>query len=249
MLLISAILVSTSTYAWFSMNTQVVAKGMKVTAKVTGSLYIYNQEASTAPEASAVVSSEMDFQMPTETALKPTSTKTLAAGSWWTTAAQSPTSYEKASSSTYTSVAAANLDEYRLVKTVYVRGENDFTNLSVTGVTINTSNDDVIDDAVTIAVKCTADGGTAHWFCNEVDTNRHGAVTGTSTTDTLTFTQVSGSGLSNVILPTGSANTVYTVEIYIYYDGMSSSCYTNAANGASVDGLTIAVTLGATFNP
>ena len=32
MLLISAVLMGTSTYAWFSMNTQVSATGMKVTA-------------------------------------------------------------------------------------------------------------------------------------------------------------------------------------------------------------------------
>lgn len=224
-------------------------KGMKVTAKVTGSLYIYDQEAATAPSSDAVIASEMNFNMADYTALKPTSTKTLANTAWYTAAAQVPSSYEKTSTSNYSNIDSANIDQYRLLKTVYVRGENDFTNLSVVGITINTSNDDTIDDAITIAVKCTADGGQAQWFCNEVTTNRHGAVTGATTTDTLTFTQVSGTGLTNVILATGEANTVYTVEIYLYYDGMSSSCYTNAANGASVDGLTVAVTLGATFNP
>ncbi len=40
MLLVSAILVSTATFAWFSMNTQVTAKGMQVKAKAEGGIVI-----------------------------------------------------------------------------------------------------------------------------------------------------------------------------------------------------------------
>jgi len=247
MLAVSASMLATSTYAWFSMNTQVTAKGMQVKAKVTGSLYIYDQETTTKPEADKVTSTEMNFAMPSQTELKPTSTKTLGDSDWYTAAAASPTAYGKATNASYSEIATANLDEYRLLKTVYVRGENAFTDLQVTGITINQGNDDVIDDAVTIAVKCRDSGGQAVWYCNETTTNRNGAVTGALTTDTLTFTQVSGTGLTGTVLASGAANTVYTVDIYIYYDGMSTSCYTNAANTASVDGLNVALTLGATF--
>jgi hypothetical protein len=40
LLLVSAIVLSTSSYAWFSMNTQVTASGMEVTAKAPASLLI-----------------------------------------------------------------------------------------------------------------------------------------------------------------------------------------------------------------
>ena len=47
MLLVSAILVSTSTYAWFSMNTTVTAKGMAVKARAEEGLVISNAAAGT----------------------------------------------------------------------------------------------------------------------------------------------------------------------------------------------------------
>lgn len=242
-LLVATLVTTNATYAWFSMNTTVSATGMKVTAKVAGSLYISNATAK--PDATAITASTVDFAMEQGTELKPTSTATLANNAWYSAAAVAPTAYAKTGD--YAAVNEGDLDGYRLLKTVYVRGEVGFTNLQVTGITINTTNDDVIDDALTVAIKCIDAGGASQFFSNEVSTNRHGAVAAGGLT-TLTFTQVSGTGLSNVILASGAANTVYTVEIYIYYDGESTSCYTNAANAVSVDGCTVGVTLGATFS-
>lgn len=47
MLLVSAVLLSTASYAWFSMNTTVTATGMQVTAKVPDSLQISVTDANT----------------------------------------------------------------------------------------------------------------------------------------------------------------------------------------------------------
>lgn len=46
MLLVSAILVSTASYAWFSMNTQVKATGMQIQAKSEGGIVISNESGS-----------------------------------------------------------------------------------------------------------------------------------------------------------------------------------------------------------
>ena len=47
MLLVSAVLLSTASYAWFSMNAQVTATGMQVTAQAPASLLISNTNATT----------------------------------------------------------------------------------------------------------------------------------------------------------------------------------------------------------
>lgn len=247
MVLVAAIAMGSSTYAWFAMNSTVTAKGMNVEAKVSGSLYIYDSTGVPA-SAAAIVASEQDFNMTEPAPLKPTSTATLANNAWYTAAAALPGSYEK-TSAPYAAVAAGILDDYRMVKTVYVRGESAFTNLQVTGITINGGHDDTIDDAITVAVKCTDTGGQSVFFCNEAVANRNGVVTGADTLSTtaVTYTQVSGTGLTGTLLASGAANTIYTIEIYLYYDGESSSCYTNAANAVDVDGLTVSVQFGATF--
>ncbi len=68
LLLVSAMLVGTSTYAWFSMNTQVTATGMQVKAQAEGGIVISN-EAKTAWNASATAShSAVAELIPTSTA-------------------------------------------------------------------------------------------------------------------------------------------------------------------------------------
>ncbi len=46
MLVLSAVMMSTASYAWFSMNTNVVAEGMKIQAQASGSLVIAQENAS-----------------------------------------------------------------------------------------------------------------------------------------------------------------------------------------------------------
>ncbi len=68
LLLVSAMLVGTSTYAWFSMNTQVTATGMQVKAQAEGGIVISN-EAKTAWNASATASHNAVAELiPTSTA-------------------------------------------------------------------------------------------------------------------------------------------------------------------------------------
>lgn len=68
MLLVSAIMLSTASYAWFTMNEQVTATGMQVQAKATGSLVI-----SKSPLTYNSAATEVDLSHTTVTQLSPIS--------------------------------------------------------------------------------------------------------------------------------------------------------------------------------
>ncbi|MBR5769809.1 MAG: hypothetical protein IKX98_06855, partial [Clostridia bacterium] len=74
MLLVSAILLGTSTFAWFSMNNQVTATGMKVQAVAEGGIEIRYNVLATGTDDNTAYSYTDDAGMTTATALRPTST-------------------------------------------------------------------------------------------------------------------------------------------------------------------------------
>ena len=67
LLLVSAVLMGTSTFAWFTMNTTVTASGMQVNAVVPKSLVISD-------ESNGNYSALHNFEMGTEQSLYPVST-------------------------------------------------------------------------------------------------------------------------------------------------------------------------------
>ena len=261
MLLIATVLVSTATYAWFSMNTSVSATGMQVKAKSSGSLYISN--AANEPDYKDIDADTVAF---TDAAaeLMPTSTIGLSMTSegngWYYVAAAAATGYDKATSSAYTKVAVADLNKYVLKKTVYVRSETSFKDLQVNGVTINVtpgvSGQTILGNALTVAFKVThytnlsdveqtTGCNTPYFVSNEATTNRHGGISSTDASSgavALTFTPASsigtGSEQSALTIWTNSASTndvtnfVFAIDIFIYFDGQSASCYSNALTNA-----------------
>lgn len=267
MLLISAMLMGTSTYAWFSMNNTVTAQGMKVQAVTSGGLFINN--ATSLPNYLDVNTASVDFNTKT-VELKPTSSKDLA--SWWSASAAQASSYEKdtqnfvdISTTAKTAVKDASdnttnalSNGYYLVSTVYLRSEKDFKKLQLNNVSFGaahtgtSSNAGVLENALTVGIKVTAWTNTtgtstpitsnnvvlisAEQPTNESDSTlnkRHGAITGATSIDsTVEFKyNVNTSNVVDVWTDTADndlANAVITVEIYVYYDGQSASCYSNA---------------------
>ncbi len=71
MLLVSAIMLGSSTFAWFSMNTKVTASGMQVTAKSNSTYLLINAEDKTGTEMDTTVTTEIDAQKPGITELYP----------------------------------------------------------------------------------------------------------------------------------------------------------------------------------
>ena len=93
MLAVSASMLATSTYAWFSMNTNVTATGMKVKAKAEGGIVISNSQQSTwASSATAQI---------TSAELYPTSRTSASDSPWYHTSSDNADNYAKATSKTY----------------------------------------------------------------------------------------------------------------------------------------------------
>ena len=87
LLLVSAILMGTSTYAWFSMNGTVTATGMKVKAQADEGILIktasinFGDYATVVPAAAKTFKSTTDVNMATGTAVYPVST--IDASTWY----------------------------------------------------------------------------------------------------------------------------------------------------------------------
>ena len=287
MLLISAVLLSTASYAWFSMNDKVTATGMQVQAVTDGSLYISNAHAK--PAYTDITDGSVDFNMNTCVELRPTST--IDVTNWYASAAARADQYDKASSTAYTPVAVANVGQYRLLKTVYVRSEKNFDNLVVTGVTIESthgssaSGSDVLEKSITVAFNVTQ-----YWTTTAQDneatavtddpvfvanedpdatttvgsatvTRRNGGVTSGSPNPVLdsTLTFVDIADIPNTTKPViwarpnsltaDVSNYVYQIDIYIYFDGESVSCYSNALLNVITLDSNVTVEFSTTSNP
>lgn len=269
MLMIAAVLVSTATYAWFSMNSQVTATGMQVQAVTEGSLYI--SKAETKPNYQNIILSTVE--LPTlvnnkAPELMPTST--INVEDWYTVGAANANAYGK-SADAFTKVAAGGAGYY-IKKTVWVRSENDFNSLVVNGVTIDAdydenATDEVIGRAVTVAFKVVSyttpvaedantegeDVGTETaatsapvFVANEATSARNGGVKRTSASDDTGIIDSTVPGFvaqsdvassrptiwtkpeAMATAETSVANYTFQIDIYVYFDGQSTSCYSNA---------------------
>lgn len=250
MLLVSAILVSTSTYAWFSMNSSVTATGMSVEAVTDGSLYI--SKAASKPDYDDIILGTVDF---TDTAQKIRPTSTINLSDWYFAPAEEASNYAKSSTTNFSAIGTAS--NYYYTKTVWIRSENDFDSLVVDGVTITPTynagaTDQVLDGALTVGFKVvdvtntsgnvaslTATSAPA-FVSNEAASARHGAVKAgtppTIDTTNITFNPATGiSSNASVALwtkgnteTTDISNYVFQVQIFVYFDGQSNSCYSNA---------------------
>ena len=120
MLLVSAILVSTATYAWFSMNTTVTATGMKVQAKSEAGLLISadKTDASWADTDATVYD--------TVVSLVPTSTNDLA--TWYHNVSNSADNY--AHSGTYNTLSATSGENQIVVITEDVASNDAVANIT-----------------------------------------------------------------------------------------------------------------------
>lgn len=250
MVLVAAIAMGSSTYAWFAMNQSVTATGMQVAATTDGSLYIDKSESE--PSYANITLGTVAWD-DAAVSIRPTSTADTT--TWYYTSAETATAYGKADTTTFNTVTTAA--NYYLKKTVWIRSESDFAKLVINGVTITPTYDthasaQVLDDALTVAFKVnhltpptgsTSPTGTitAQYVANEdPSTNRHGAVNGTAAnaTTSLTFVDIStiaasGEGKVQPVIWQKSgegsvANNVFQVDIFIYFDGQSTSCYSNA---------------------
>lgn len=238
MLLISAVLMGTSTYAWFSMNTRVTATGMQVTAKSENQfLQIVAGEDSFADDQALIsatakndkkavrpVSAVKSFTTDSITKLDTDSASTVkfAEIKWVEAYSNDPTKsgrygdYKEVASATSTDTS----NVHTLVNSFKVRlnpktGATSAQNLKVASVTI-TSTNETANDALLSAVKVLIVCGDNWAIWNNAG-------------------QVSYSQASSVIASeVTTAET--TVTVYIFFDGEETVTTTNNAVKLGTDG-------------
>lgn len=257
MLLIAATLMGTSTFAWFSMNTNVTAQGMSVQAKAEGGIVIAN--------ANGSVWSSIADAVTASATLYPTSTKDVT--TWYhnksvnaddAQASQASSTYEtlnlKKSATTYgvgyvedgTDGYDGTEAAYYLLNTFTIKSSADTLSgitLYINSVTVTGTNTSAaLDAALRIAIKIDGDS----------TTYIYAPVTGATTSY-----KVGGSDQTAITVKTAAdknvataINTISTagvgVSIYAYFEGEDANCKSTNASGITLDNLAVSVVFGTT---
>lgn len=249
MTLIAAALFATSTFAWFSMNTQVTATGMQVVAKSDNTFLLISETNSTAPTIQgegkttvALTVSDPEAKLyPSAPVLSDGEVAYLATGSDHktvagadiTTAGVKVTSEATAKAVTnwYTATAktsgAATIDENTVKQLTNFTGYVIVKTVYLTvAAGANPANNLTVTPTFTQKV-----GGSDISAAKVIVTTSDGGFAVLSSGNNGSPVDIKG---SNTNL---TSETVLTVKIYIYYDGNDTNVYTN--NAAKLTGATI----------
>ncbi|MBR6046246.1 MAG: hypothetical protein IKP47_11480 [Ruminococcus sp.] len=241
MLAMSATMLATSTYAWFTMNTTVTVDGFKLTAKADSTYLIIGPESTvTGLQAEnrkeytyAASAAELEV-FPSAHTNAVTNTTTAGATAddkvtnWYYKYADVPTA--SASTSAARDIADDVFEtDYVLHRTIYVtlaKGSEDASNLRCTNAEFTTTNVKTGEaetfDAVTVLV-------TSATALDEEDAGSN-------------FT------LGNTVLAaTVTDQAVIPLDVWIYYNGNDASVFTN--NVANLEGATLALEFQVDYTP
>ena len=236
MLLVSAVMMSTASFAWFSMSTEATATGMQVQAKADAGILISNGDGVWASNATTT---QEDDEKPAK--LLPVST--LDASVWYyNTSSNAASANANNKTDTYGSQDyAARTTNYYLYNTFYIKSSSNEalnSDLQISNVTITESSDLALNEAARVLVKC---GNTVHIYSitgkkysvlttpkgdTEGSENKFTEVTpkakGPQTTSALGLTTI-----PNVTATaTGANNTTAAVkvEVFVYFEGEDAAC-------------------------
>ncbi len=272
MLLISAVLVGTSTYAWFSMNTQVTATGMKVKAVAEDGILISNADkTSWTNSADAKV---------TTASLVPTSTAGTKTPAWAHNTspnaddanANAASGYEDLSIKWTNSTSGegfvdldggtanskdTNEKVYVLLNEFYIKSsgsvltlgsEATYKDLYINDVTV-TSDDAFlkIDNALRVLVVV---GNSAYIYAPVIDeasatTTMSYNFKATTPVSALNAKAAAGYDKPTSTTTIGNTNeTAVKAEVYIYFEGEDANCKSTNISGVSTDNLSVVVNFG-----
>ena len=234
MLMLSATMLGTSTFAWFTMNTTVQVTGMQISAHSNSTYLIIGSDDDgndTLAELQAANHTTTACTIDTDDALVYPSAhgsvaNTSAAetpSSWYFKVADLPTA--SASSGAETPLTSTNFGDYVLHKKAYVTlsvGSQDATNLVVSG--------------MTIASNSTASGS------SPVITPVKVLITSANAAVELDSTTLSS---ATPLAATVTASSVVPLDIWIYYNGNDTNVYTT--NIANLDGATVDLEFSVTY--
>lgn len=229
MLLVSAVMLGTSTFAWFSMNTQVNATGLNVSAKSNAAYLLINNEDKSGSLATSLTDTAAAKKVSSNNDVYPvTYIKTVsdtskigevmikdkAGDNWttwqtknWFTATNGNSGNANDDVQTITPIEIATATDYRLEYNVWLTLSKDSENISKkVKVTATSSSDDSVKAFVKIEGD-SADLAVGH--------------NGNATT------------AANVSL---KATTTVKVTIYVYIDGESTNVNSNYFNASGITG-------------
>lgn len=244
MVLVAVIALSSATFAWFSANNQVTAKGMNVTAKADSGIVIKY-----ASDSTATFKTTADVAQTTATALYPASTVNL---SDWFKAQSSQKNNAEASqeAANYTEISATEAPEYYKQYDFIVRSSAE--SVPVTGVklavnsftvTSATSTSENLDKAVRLGVLC---NGTFYIYAPMATQSvpiTPGYSYDTTRCDTIgEITATANNGdvftLSSNTIP--ASDTGITVSVFVWFEGEDANCKSSNVT-ASLDNISVQV--------
>lgn len=265
MLLVSAIMVTTSTFAWFSMNTQVTATGMQIQAKSEGGIVISN-ESGADWNASATASHNSVAQ------LVPVSTSDVAA--WYhNKSSDADDAMPDQQTATYATVSSdskwtnengiqfidtdesGSLDNgenaYYLLNKFYIKSSAEAIDPAIlkinSVVATGASTSANLDASLRVAVKI---GGVVYIYAPVTGATLTYRIAGGNTD--IAATASTGTGIVNTLttvtsIPDNTATVANAVEaeIYIYFEGEDENCKSSNIT-STLDTLQVSVTFGTT---
>lgn len=245
MLLTAAALLGSSTFAWFSMNNQVTATGMKVTAKADSGIVIKY-----AGDASATFKTKADVAQTTATELYPTSTVDLT--NWYkATSSQKDNAEAGQAAANYTAVGSGEAENYYKQYDFIIRSSSenvavDNVKLAVNSFTVGstTSTSADLDKAVRLGVLC---NGNFFIYAPMADS----AVTiaplynyDSTKADKVGETTASASNGDQFTIPSNTipaTDTGITVSVFVWYEGEDENCMSQNVT-ANLDNIDVEIT-------
>lgn len=249
MVLVAAVALGSSTYAWFVGSGSVTAEGMKVQAQSEGGLAIR-----WTGEAKQLWGTTASAGMNTAASLLPTSTYDLR--NWSHAAASAPNS-STAKDGTYTDITTTVLgaqkntyqanNGYVLMQPFEIRSTSQTQNakgLFVSGVTVTSASHD-LDKALRVGVRLTPKGENpsevAYIYAPVSGASTSYNWTNGTTTHAVTLAQVGtkDNDASQILADTVEipydAGSAIDVEIYIWYEGEDAKLYSDSYHNGSLD--------------
>ena len=229
MLIVSAIMLSTASYAWFANSTKVTASGMTVKANTD----VKFLQISTSNESNATwgpsanvdpIEKNLDLNL---VHAKVAEEKTVT---WYTANAADPDK-PNADVDGLKNVDNISTANAALIKTFYVKmsSENSsLTNLKLTNVEV-TNNDSMLAPALRVLViaKDSKDvvQGVQVWDVGDSESDP---------VETAGIVDEGDINSSDVLVASISGGAVYTLDVYIYFDGEDARAYTDRVANASL---------------
>ena len=231
MVVVAAVALSSSTYAWFVSNNTVTAKTASISAQSNAPFLMIDDETLSPSSGTSIEFTEANTALyPAQVVANGTDPKFQSAY------AEAKNAADELADSRYDvgTAAEAVTAGFAIKETFYIGTIDDkagsFNNLKVSKVELSTDTGK-LDNAISVLLVC----GT-NWAVYKVSTD--GAILdkyGDGTTS-------AGNNGSGILATTIAAGESVTVDAYVFYDGSDSEVYTDQINALGTGGVTITFT-------